>query len=102
MSTFPSIGGAGAVNSLRPASAPSTTKGRPAVASVELHWWELRRGDRVSHFDYGTGTVDGAGPERIYITWDDPDEELHHHTSGIVRHLQLMSRPDGAKTSVVY
>ncbi|WP_405063252.1 hypothetical protein OG474_16895 [Kribbella sp. NBC_01505] len=70
----------------------------PAV----LRWWELRRGDRIAHFDYGTGTVEGAGPQLIYITWDNPDEELHHHTSEIVRHLQLLARPEGPTTSVVY
>jgi hypothetical protein len=53
-----------------------------------LHWWQLRRGDRVSHFDYGTGTVDGSGPLWIWITWDNPAEHLNHHTAGIVRHLK--------------
>jgi hypothetical protein len=67
---------------------------RPAVDSPdELHWWELREGDRVSHFEYGAGTVDGSGPLWICITWDNPEEHLNHHAVGIVRHLERLPPP---------
>jgi len=59
----------------------------------ELHWWELRKGDRVRHFEYGSGTIDGSGPLWVYITWDNPDEHLSHHTAGIVCYLELVRRP---------
>lgn len=52
-----------------------------------LKWWDLRPGDRVEHFDYGTGTVDDSGPVWIYITWDDPNEPFCHHTAAIARYL---------------
>lgn len=50
-------------------------------------WRDLERGDRVSHFDYGEGVVDCSGPVWIYITWDDPDEQLNHHTAAIAQYL---------------
>ncbi|WP_328524973.1 hypothetical protein [Kribbella sp. NBC_00359] len=64
----------------------------------ELRWWTLKKGDRVTHFEYGAGTVDGSGPLWIYITWDNPDEELHHHTAGVASYLKLM-RPPGCGPS---
>ncbi|MFC9694254.1 hypothetical protein ACFTSF_37265 [Kribbella sp. NPDC056951] len=59
--------------------------GRPPVD--ELRWCDLTSGQRVHHFEYGAGTVDSSGPDWIYITWDNPDEHLNHHTAAIVRHL---------------
>ncbi|WP_344151991.1 hypothetical protein [Kribbella yunnanensis] len=53
----------------------------------ELTWWQLRPGDRVKHFEYGAGTVDGSGPVWIYVTWDNPDEPFSHHTAAIARYL---------------
>ncbi|MFK4084479.1 hypothetical protein ACI2LF_10255 [Kribbella sp. NPDC020789] len=38
----------------------------------ELDWQDLKEGDRVQHFDYGSGTVRAAGMPGIRITWDDP------------------------------
>jgi hypothetical protein len=58
-----------------------------------LRWWELKSGDRVRHFEYGAGTVDGAGPLWVYITWDDPHELLRFHTAAIVRYLELVRPP---------
>ncbi|MEU4196781.1 hypothetical protein AB0E69_33090 [Kribbella sp. NPDC026611] len=54
-----------------------------------LQWWQLQAGDRVRHFEYGAGTVDGSGPVWVCITWDNPAEELTFHTSAIVPHLRL-------------
>ncbi|MGW6281985.1 hypothetical protein [Kribbella sp. NPDC055071] len=59
------------------------------VPDEELKWWQLKQGDRVSHFDYGVGTVDGAGPVWVCITWDNPDEHVNCHTVEIVRYLCL-------------
>jgi len=49
--------------------------------------WDLKKGDRVNHFDYGSGTIDSFGPVWLYVTWDNPDEHLNHHTAAIARHL---------------
>ena len=61
----------------------------------ELTWRDLNKGDRVSHLDYGTGVVDSSGPHWIYITWDNPDEHLNHHTAAIARHLTALDRQVG-------
>ncbi|MEV4267738.1 hypothetical protein [Kribbella sp. NPDC049584] len=53
-----------------------------------LRWTDLKRGDRIRHFDYGIGTVDAAGPVWLLITWDDPTVEWDYHTSEIARHLE--------------
>lgn len=50
-------------------------------------WRDLKKGDRVSHFDYGDGTVDASGPAWIYITWDDPAERVRHHDKLIAQYL---------------
>ncbi|TDD55053.1 hypothetical protein E1263_26525 [Kribbella antibiotica] len=58
---------------------------RPPVD--ELRWCDLTAGQRVHHFDYGAGTAESSGPDWIYITWDNPNEHLNHHTAAIVRYL---------------
>jgi hypothetical protein len=63
----------------------ASARGRPPVD--ELRWCDLTAGQRIHHFDYGAGTVDSSGPDWIYITWDNPDEHLNHHTAAIVRYL---------------
>lgn len=55
-----------------------------------LTWNDLKRGDRVSHFDYGVGTVDASGPLWILITWDNPDERVNTHTAAISRWLTVL------------
>jgi hypothetical protein len=58
----------------------------------ELTWRDLKKGDRITHFDYGCGTVDSSGPLWICIVWDNPDEHLNHHTAAIARHLGTSNR----------
>lgn len=58
--------------------------------NLELHWSDLKKGDRVRHFDYGFGTVHDSGPLWVFITWDNPDEHLSHHTAAISRYLELV------------
>ena len=53
-----------------------------------LHWTDLKRGDRIRHFDYGRGTIDAAGPVWLLITWDDPAVEWDFHTSEIAKYLE--------------
>lgn len=60
---------------------------RSSAYGQELNWSDLQRGDRVYHFDYGIGTIDCAGPLWLLITWDDPNEYLDHHSSGMARHM---------------
>ena len=65
------------------------------VRRPALTWRDLKKGDRVSHFDYGEGLVDGSGPVWIYITWDDPEELLSHHTAAFAQHLTLSQSTSG-------
>jgi hypothetical protein len=54
----------------------------------ELSWWELEKGQRVRHFDYGNGTVDGVNEFYLWVTWDRIGGQLHHHTDEFVPHLK--------------
>lgn len=46
----------------------------------ELTWRDLKRGDRVSHFEYGTGTIHASGPMHIIVDWDSVQTSRHDHT----------------------
>jgi hypothetical protein len=53
-----------------------------------MEWSDLTRGDRVEHFEYGSGTVDFSGPIFVGITWDDPRwYRIRDHDVRIVPHL---------------
>ncbi|MEV6273381.1 hypothetical protein AB0L64_39865 [Kribbella sp. NPDC051936] len=61
-----------------------------------LAWSELRRGDRVHHADYGSGTVDAAGPIWLLISWDDPNQHHDDYASELaprLTRLPLAVRP---------
>lgn len=53
-------------------------------------WRDLKKGDRVAHFDYGAGTVDGVSELYVWIRWDDSGEQLHHRTQEFVPFLNRL------------
>lgn len=64
-----------------------------------MQWSDLKHGDRVHHFEYGSGTVNSAGPLWLLITWDDPSEYVDYHWSGeIDRHLTPLTSPSEARS----
>lgn len=62
------------------------------LTARSLRWNDFSRGDRVHHFDYGEGTIDGASPLWLHITWDNPDERLSVHTAEMARFLSRLAR----------
>lgn len=55
----------------------------------EVTWSDLKHGDRIEHFEYGSGTVNGSGPIWIDITWDDVAlRALSSHSSAITKYLR--------------
>lgn len=60
--------------------------------ATPLCWTDLAKGDRIHHFDYGNGTIDATGPLFLFITWDDPNVGLNHHTAAMAAHLLRPAR----------
>jgi hypothetical protein len=55
-----------------------------------IHWSDLTKGDRIHHFDYGAGTVHASTPVWLFITWDNPNEHLTHHSALLARYLSRL------------
>jgi hypothetical protein len=69
---------------------------RPGVAARPgaLEWTDLKRDDRVHHFEYGNGTVHSPGPGYMYITWDRRSSPFGVHTTAMARFLTPLGPDD--------
>ncbi|WBQ03039.1 hypothetical protein [Kribbella sp. CA-293567] len=73
----------------------SSARRRPGVAARPgpLEWTDLKRDDRIQHFEYGKGTVLVPGPAIMHVCWD-KGSRVDTHTPAIARFFTLLGPDD--------